>query len=432
MSTIKKENKEIYDGIKLNTESKERIIDELVEKIESNSGSNISELDRRRIEKMKRNERFVKMFKVGAVACFSLLASGLIIAGTIKYRDSNINKTAKETVSDMTEEIVSDKIKETANTETQETRDKNKADDEFWSKVEYVPDFELIKGPGSTEGGHVYEYEYSKCDIDGDGKKDTVNLKFSAGKDDSLLKDNTVIVSINGKETKKLEYAGLEGNDPRNCKMIKLSDGSYYVYFDVGNLTLLQYQVMFSLKDYKTVLDSSNLPYMGHLWNIVIDEENHRLYFFFWTQLNYVTGSNYQCYFEYDKNGINIKSDETNGYATVMDYRDKSADEDNTITENRDKYILKEDTEFYLDENLTSKKMTLKKGDKVYYLGARYNLNKRKKTLDKYSYNESYCYDLCSFVVEDKESANKIKVYLDPKEENESEIEIFEDTYWAQ
>ncbi|MCR5628699.1 hypothetical protein [Eubacterium sp.] len=440
MSTIKKENKEIYDGIKLNTESKERIIDELVEKIESNSSSNISELDRRRNEKMKRNEGIVKVFKVGAVACFSLLASGLIISSVMKYKNSNGNKVGKET----SVEISSTDIKETANTnnqetvneeikETQETVNETKDEfDDFWKKVDYAMDFELVKEPDYKNDVYLgdYEYKYSECDVDGDGKNDAVNLKLSSDTNGGV-KDNTVIVSINGKETKKLKYDEIKGYNPRNVKLIKLWNGSCFVYFDVGELTLLKYQTMFSLKDYKTVIDSSNLPYMSSLKDIVINEDTHGIYFYYWTQLNYVAGSIYQCYFEYYKNEF-ITDHTRDTYANVLEFRDKKTKKYDP--DYREEYVLKEDKEFYLNEDKSGRKIILKKGEKLYYSYARYNLAKKNTAKDGNVLGNNAFYDMYCFEVKDEGDSGMISVFLDPVEEGKEyyKTEIFEDTAWVQ
>ena len=434
MSTIKKDNKEIYDGIKLNTESKERIIDELVNRIESNSNSNekITELDQRRIEKMKRNEGIEKLVKVCAVACFSVLASGLVIAGVINFKNNNNGtKAAKGTVG----ETVSETIKETDNVETQPVIDEKDNNDEFWNNCEYSMNFEEISRPDyinekkGCKGD--FEFEYSDCDIDGDGNNDTVNLKIAADKEG--MAKGTIVVSINGKETKTLEFDGIKNNEyhgeARNVKLIKMWDGNCFVYCDFGNLTCLTYQTMFSLKDYEMVMDSTSLPYMSSLRDIVINKDTSSLYFFYWTQFNYVAGTGYQYYVEYADGKFDINADEEYGCAEVMPFKIDSMEVDSSF---RQEYVLSEDREFYLDEDKSGRKITLKKGEKLIYAYARFNRKTRKDEKDAWGYSTAY--DMCCFYVDDEDKKGKIKVYLDPVEEGKEyyETEIFDDTSWAQ
>lgn len=450
MSVIKNENKEIYDGIKLNTESKGKIIDELVEKIESNSNDNISELDGARRERMNNDEmkkyKVLRTVKTALVAIGSIAATFAIVVGVANYNNSNKKMSRKNVVTESVKsnetlgETTSEVSSEIDNAETQSLIEEANAvedDKKFWDNCEYSKNFEEISRPDyiSEKKGYKgnFEFEYSECDIDGDGKKDVVNLKMDADKDETAK--GTVVVSINGKSTNTLEFDRVKQSDfqgdIRNCKLIKLWDGSCFVYFDIANLTSLTYQTMFSLKDYKIVMDSTNLPYMSSLRDIVINKETSGIYFFYWTQLNYVAGNGYSYYIEYYKG--KFQTGESN-YANVSPFKVRS--KGNNLVELdssfRQEYVLSEDREFYLDEYKVGRKILLKKGEKLTYTGVRFNMNARKNEKNAYGYSSAY--DMCSFYVDDIDGSGKMEVFLDPLEEGKDyhETEIFDNISWAQ
>ena len=185
MSKIKKDNKEIYDGIKLNTESKERIIDELVNRIESNSNEKITKLDVLRSEKMKnekmKNDKMLGTIKTALVAFGSIAATLAIVVGVANYNNNSNKKIAGKDVtteSVSTNETVTEKgtEKETETEVIKETEKETEAvkdteSDLNLANAKDAPDFKRVNEPHQNDNGKwnygPYEYEYTKSDIDG-------------------------------------------------------------------------------------------------------------------------------------------------------------------------------------------------------------------------------------------------------------------------
>ncbi|HAV90162.1 MAG TPA: hypothetical protein DCW44_02675, partial [Eubacterium sp.] len=79
---------QIYDNLEFSTESQERIVEEILKKGSESSENNKSELDVKRSQIMKKKE-YGDILKKVAVASFSLIASGAMIAGVIYYSNNN-------------------------------------------------------------------------------------------------------------------------------------------------------------------------------------------------------------------------------------------------------------------------------------------------------------------------------------------------------
>lgn len=117
---------QIYDNLEFSTESQERIVEEILKKGSESSENNKSELDVKRSQIMKKKE-YGDILKKVAVASFSLIASGAMIAGVIYYSNNNgdgnkfvnknIEKTSERLTEKETETIVKDTEKITEETE---------------------------------------------------------------------------------------------------------------------------------------------------------------------------------------------------------------------------------------------------------------------------------------------------------------------------
>ena len=233
MSTIKKENKDIYDGIKLNTESRERIIEELVEKIESNSNrNNVLEFDKIKNEKNK-NNKVAKTVKTTIVAMASLAATLAIVIGVTNHNKINSNNKVvgvnKETESVSLKET--EKKTDALSGETEKITEKEKESKINLDNAKVAPDFKLVNEPHEKNGkwdGQPFEYEYAKSDIDGDGKKDVVKLSYETSKKYEGTVTGKVTLLVNDVEKKTYKLGA--GQNPRNVKFLKMDNNNFFVY----------------------------------------------------------------------------------------------------------------------------------------------------------------------------------------------------------
>ena len=173
MNYWKNGNNEIYDNLEFSTESQNRIVEEILKK-GSNGTDNLSELDSKRIERMKKKE-YGDLFKKVVVASFSLLATGGIIAGVIEYNSKNPNNNqAIKNVTESTQEVSTDNLlKETEvenQTEEKETiKEKEIIDDAVNDKTFYRLNFDEDVNGGIVK---VKNFEFKR-------EYDSANDEFS-------------------------------------------------------------------------------------------------------------------------------------------------------------------------------------------------------------------------------------------------------------
>ena len=98
MSIFDKDGNKSYKEYELSTESREKIKRGILEGINIETAASKSELDVRRIEKMKKENKYAALMKKVAVASVSLIASGAIIFGLTKYNDIKDVNVSKNTV----------------------------------------------------------------------------------------------------------------------------------------------------------------------------------------------------------------------------------------------------------------------------------------------------------------------------------------------
>ena len=132
MKIWENDNNKIYDNVHFSTESKERILYELMNEIDKKfddegvkkEGNVDYTWEIRRNEKMKKNINMKKIMKTSVAAAFAVAASGAIILGVNSYVNSNKgNSTAKQIV---TTESVKETVKETEKITEQNTEQETK------------------------------------------------------------------------------------------------------------------------------------------------------------------------------------------------------------------------------------------------------------------------------------------------------------------
>lgn len=191
MNYWKNGNNEIYDNLEFSTESQNRIVEEILKK-GSNGTDNLSELDSKRIERMKKKE-YGDLFKKVVVASFSLLATGGIIAGVIEYNSKNSNNNqAIKNVTESTQEVSTDNLlKETEvenQTEEKETvEEKEIIDDVVNDKTFYRLNFdEDVNGGIVKVKNFEFKREYDSANdefslvvrnVDEDGKYKVIDTR---------------------------------------------------------------------------------------------------------------------------------------------------------------------------------------------------------------------------------------------------------------
>ena len=431
MSTIKNENKEIYDGIKLNTESKERIIDELVEKIESNS-NNISELDGLRRERMMKNNKMEGTVKTALVAIGSIAATFAIIVGVANYNNSSKKISGKGMVSESvtSRETITEKgtEKETEKETVKETEKVKETESKLnLANAKDAPDFTLVNEPNEVNGkwnNDPYEYEYAESDIDGDGKKDVVKLSFETSTKNEGGMTGKVILYMNDVEkgTYNFEFC----YNPRNVKFIEMDD-KCFVYFDAGELTSLGGQKLVSLQDYEVVLSDANLPFMSRVANVMVDNTDKKLIIYYAAQLRYI-GFSADLFLDINYADGTFKTD--NKWIEVGE--DYSNNE--WLKDTDGKYVLIKDAEFYDSVSDNAKMVTLKKGEKLTL--KKVHWNDTLAASGDVSKGELNCFiDMYHFVTEEGKDVylNPFKVDVsDYMTVDDDKYALFEGIHWAQ
>ena len=437
MSTIKKDNKEIYDGIKLNTESKERIIDELVKKIESNSNDNISELDILRSERMKnekmKNDKMLGTIKTALVAFGSIAATLAIVVGVANYNIGSNKKTVGKNVateSVTTRETVTEKgtEKETETEVIKETKTENKIN---LANAKDALDFKRTNMPHQNDNGkwnnEPYEYEYAESDVDGDGEKDVIKISYETSKNLEGQVNGKVALYVNDVEKKTYDLGS--GQDPRNVKFIAMDGNKYFVYFDIGSETVLSAQRVVSLQDYEEVLSDACLPYMQGVENVLVDNKDKKIIFDYYCQLNYIGAI--ECILE-----INYVDDALKINNKWVDVATKWSGEEwrEWLKENDGKYAVRKDAEFFDGESDDSNSVTIKKGEKLTLKSVRWN-DTLSVGKDKIVEDVNGFIDMYHFVTEEGKD-----VYFNPLKDGieyyqtveDSDEAIFENVHWAQ
>ncbi|SKA67046.1 hypothetical protein SAMN02745111_01379 [Eubacterium uniforme] len=432
MSIIKNENKEIYDGIKLNTESKERIIDELVEKIESNS-NNISELDGLRRERMMnekmKNDKMLGTIKTALVAFGSIAATLAIVVGVANYNNGSNKKTVGKNVA--TESVTAIETVTEKETEKETETVKDVESDLKLANAKEALDFKRTNKPNQNDNGEwdnePYEYEYAKSDIDGDGEKDVIKISYETSKKYKGNVNGKVTLYVNDVEKKTYDL-GL-GQDPRNVKFIDMDDNKYFVYFDIGEETVLSAQRVVSLQDYEEVVSDACLPYMQRVEKVLVDNKDKKIIFEYYCQLNYIGAI--ECMLE-----INCVDDAFKINNKWVDVVTKWSDEDwrEWLQENDGKYAVRKDAEFFDGESDDSNSVTIKKGEKLILKSVRWN-DTLSVGKDKIMEDVNSFIDMYHFVTEEGKD-----VYFNPLKDGieyyqtveDSDEAIFENVHWAQ
>lgn len=133
-------NNKFYEDLIATEKEKENMISECFKILDNESLAPDDEISLRRNEKMKQKE-YGEVIKKIAVASFSLIATGGIIAGVMNYNNSVNNQSGKSVVSNETTETVK---KETTEKVTEETTEA--MTDEFYedeeNSLEYAEDFD--------------------------------------------------------------------------------------------------------------------------------------------------------------------------------------------------------------------------------------------------------------------------------------------------
>ena len=163
MNYWEKGKNQIYDNLEFSTESQNRIVEEILKK-GSNGTDSLSELDSKRVEKMKKKE-YGDIFKKVTVASLSLIATGGIIAGVVAYSNGNNSskKIAANAVVESTEEVSSDLIlKETEVEETTKMEETTEVEKE--TEVEETTELkETTEVKETTE--EVVEEDYEEGNV---------------------------------------------------------------------------------------------------------------------------------------------------------------------------------------------------------------------------------------------------------------------------
>ena len=124
MKIWEKDNNKVYDNVHFSTESKERILDELMKEIDKEfdeegvkkEGNVDRTWEIRRNEKMKKNNTMKKFMKTSVAAAFAVAASGAILWGVNNYVNSGNGKSVAKQIE------TTESVKETERDTEQETK----------------------------------------------------------------------------------------------------------------------------------------------------------------------------------------------------------------------------------------------------------------------------------------------------------------------
>ena len=201
---MKVEKNKIYESLKADAELKDKILKESIKTIKTVSLPGDDELSLRRNEKMKKKE-YGDAFKKVAIASFSLIATGGIIAGVINYNNSN-KQSAKIVGNNINTEFSTGDIKEEttekvteAVTEETTTEEKNEVNTNLDDNKFHSLDFDSLNGSAmyryiDSELGHVnVTTQYAKVcgdysfKLEFDADKKVFKLGLIKGDDYTLI-----------------------------------------------------------------------------------------------------------------------------------------------------------------------------------------------------------------------------------------------------
>lgn len=159
MNIWEKENNKIYDNVHFSTESKERILDELMKEIDKEftdedvkkEGNIDYTWENRRNEKMKKNN-MEKLFKTTVAAAFAVAATGAILYGVNSYVNGNGKNAAKQVTT------IEESMKETEQT-TEKTTEQSVKGEDGYVKAESSDDIMFEK---VGEGFYSFALEAGK------------------------------------------------------------------------------------------------------------------------------------------------------------------------------------------------------------------------------------------------------------------------------
>ena len=379
-----------------------------------------------------KNEKLERTVKYLVVAAFSIIATGSIILGATKYQnDTNSETEAKKAIKDTVskESQVTDNPlnseKEEKIDETNETETMN--DDGMYEAVSgEFADFKLVspkKGGANEDYSDAlskYEYLIEEYDIDDDGLNDELKFVCRSGFDKEGENVMEATIFCNGEECYTEDK--FDGNFFDNVKLIHLSDGNDFVYFDTAEYGggWLSSRRFVSLQDYKVALTEADLPHMDKASDDMFNKmEENVLTMVFKNELMYTSWT--PLYYEISyKNGTFVTDSEKINVISENEYKNYfSDDEANMVLM---KYVLDKPTEFYSNKDKTGEKIKINKGEEIEFQDINWNKKDHVIATETKSVAVANNYlDLYHFVTKDGKD-----LYMDPVESNKKNGDAYD------
>ncbi|SKA67043.1 hypothetical protein SAMN02745111_01378 [Eubacterium uniforme] len=379
-----------------------------------------------------KNEKFERAVKYIVVVAFSVIATGSIILGAAKYQNDTNEETESEKAIKDTVLKETQMVDNTLSSDKEETKEETKKsetinDDGMYEAVSgEFADFKLVnpkKGGVNEEYSEVlakYEYLIDEYDIDDDGLNDELKFTCKSGYDKNGENVMEAAISCNGEEYYTEDK--FDGNFFDDVKLIHLSDGNDFVYFDtaVYGEGWISSRRFVSLQDYKVALTEVDLPHMDKASDDMFKSmEENVLTMVFKDELMY-TGWIPLCYEISYKNGTFVTDSEKIKVIHEDEYKNFFDDDNANMV--LMKYVLDKPMDFYSNNDKSGEKIRIDKGEEIDFEDISWNKKDHVIAMEiKSDEVANSFYDLYHFVTKDGKD-----LYMDPVESNKKNGDGYE------